>query len=295
MSAQVATCELEDRCQQRQKARLTLPAAVAMSGAAISPSMGKKTRRRYRFLLALANVRLGVWVPNPRVGGQRMRATAATFGRPFRPSHLLRELLGLNRSTPAFCTSPTAATTTAPARRATAPWLHDLYCFDAGDGTSLRAVDAVSLARSELGVEIDIDPRRLVPDKDRHLAECDCVRAHFRYDNGVPGVLVYARTVMTEAVPFDVTAYHDADPLFPHNSTADQLYTDQKFEAYRALGWCAGGHAADEMTAPTYGAARVQTPVAHIARNGDSEPLVSVPVGGRYRLNLRQALRSKRA
>src|SRR5436190_127160 len=45
---------------------VTLPAAVAMSGAAVSPVMGKKTIRAMSFLLGLTNVRLGVWVPNPR-------------------------------------------------------------------------------------------------------------------------------------------------------------------------------------------------------------------------------------
>jgi hypothetical protein len=48
---------------------LTLPAMMAISGAAISPSMGKMTRPWARFLLALFNARLGVWLPNPlRIG-----------------------------------------------------------------------------------------------------------------------------------------------------------------------------------------------------------------------------------
>ena len=47
---------------RNRKRDVTLPAAVAMSGAAISPSMGKATYRPMRFLLALANIRLGVWV-----------------------------------------------------------------------------------------------------------------------------------------------------------------------------------------------------------------------------------------
>ncbi len=34
--------------------------------AAVSPSMGKLSRPSLRFLMELANVRLGVWVPNPR-------------------------------------------------------------------------------------------------------------------------------------------------------------------------------------------------------------------------------------
>lgn len=45
----------------------TIPAAMAMSGAAISPLVGRMNRRvaPYRLVLALANARLGVWLPNP--------------------------------------------------------------------------------------------------------------------------------------------------------------------------------------------------------------------------------------
>jgi hypothetical protein len=45
----------------------TIPAAMAMSGAAFSPLAGRYTRRLapYRVVMALANARLGVWLPNP--------------------------------------------------------------------------------------------------------------------------------------------------------------------------------------------------------------------------------------
>ena len=45
----------------------TIPAAVAMSGAAFSPLAGRENVRigPFRAVLALANARLGVWLPNP--------------------------------------------------------------------------------------------------------------------------------------------------------------------------------------------------------------------------------------
>lgn len=45
----------------------TIPAAMAMSGAAFSPLVGREHRRvaPYRLVMALANARLGVWLPNP--------------------------------------------------------------------------------------------------------------------------------------------------------------------------------------------------------------------------------------
>jgi hypothetical protein len=44
---------------------IDVPAAIAISGAAVSPAMGKRSVRSIQALLAIANVRLGVWLPNP--------------------------------------------------------------------------------------------------------------------------------------------------------------------------------------------------------------------------------------
>ena len=58
---------------------------------------------------------------------------------------------------------------------------------------------------------------------------------------------MYARNVLTKGSPWDAQAYHKVDPNFPHNSTLDQLYTDQKFEGYRVLGERAGQAAVELM------------------------------------------------
>jgi hypothetical protein len=47
--------------------RSTLFDVSAISGAAISPLMGSATRRAYRLLFTATNVRLGVWLPHPRM------------------------------------------------------------------------------------------------------------------------------------------------------------------------------------------------------------------------------------
>ncbi len=51
---------------------------------------------------------------------------------------------------------------------------------------------------------------------------------------------------------WNIRAYKHGDPDFPNNSTADQLlYTDEKFEAYRALGSWSARRALDEAHAKT--------------------------------------------
>jgi hypothetical protein len=279
----------EDALGKNRRRDITLPAAVAMSGAALSPSMGKQTHRPLTFLMALANVRLGVWIPNPRYVEKWEQAKLVkqrddphdVFKMP-RPKYLFLELLGRNRLDAKFLyVSDGGHYENLGLVELLRRGCTRIYCFDASGGETFTALgDAIALARSELGVEIDIKPDDLVPEGERHLAKSDCVHARFRYADGTKGVLIYARTVMTADVPFDVTAYHDADPKFPHHSTADQLYTDQKFEAYRALGGCAGHHAAETMDDTPL------DPETEVSTNGGDKPLVSFPLGGDYRLDI---------
>jgi hypothetical protein len=114
----------------------------------------------------------------------------------------------------------------------------EIYCFDASNDDFEAIGDALALARSELDVEIDVKPKPLELDKETELAEADCIKADVTYPGaGVPpATLFYARLAMTDTSPADVKAYHRQDRHFPHDPTTDQLYTDQRFESYRALG-----------------------------------------------------------
>jgi hypothetical protein len=308
----IETDAYEQACtgNARRSRDLTLPAAVAMSGAALAPSMGKLTMRPLTFLIALANIRLGVWLPNPRwVAGE---GRLGRWSRP-RPSYLIRELIGRNRveGKYLFVTDgghyENLGLVELLRRGCTA-----IYCFDAGGGETFSELgDAVALARSELGVQIDIDPTPLMPrsakqrmegsepegagaqqnagaqqgngagagagagagtganagagagagananaganaatgPKEDDVALENVILVRFAYPDGTPAVLVYARNVMTEKAPWDVRAHHREEPSFPHDSTADQIYTDQKFESYRALGAQAGARAVELMAA----------------------------------------------
>lgn len=187
----MATGEFEEAVGNRRR-DLTLRAAVAMSGAAISPSMGRMTRRSLRFLMALANVRLGVWVPNPmhtrrwqiRNGirtkdgkllsvEERLRRSQGKGNGPRRrflpkpvpirprPYYLFKEMLGINRFDDKFLYITDGGhyenlgLVELLRRGCTKAW-----CIDAsGDsGGSFGTLgQAVAIARSELGVEISID------------------------------------------------------------------------------------------------------------------------------------------
>lgn len=252
----VSTQALEDGCDEDRRAYFTLPAAVAMSGAALSPSMGKMTRWPLRFLMALANVRLGVWVPNPR----RLRLPPAgesvepsQFPRP-RPLYLLRELLGINtvNSQYLYVTDgghyENLGLVELLRRGCT-----EIYVFDASNDDFGAVGDAVSLARSELDVKVKLDYSTLRPDEQSGLSATDCVPAQIEFPDepDMRANLYYARLTMTADAPADAVAYRGQDERFPHDPTTDQLYTDQRFEAYRAL----GAHAARTALQRSSGAA----------------------------------------
>jgi hypothetical protein len=230
----VPTREYEDVLEHRKR-DFTLPAAVAMSGAALSPSMGKATRAPLRFLLTLGNARLGVWVPNPR----RMEDMRGTRVRPS-PLLLFSELLGRNSADAKFLyvTDGGHYENLGLVELLRRGCLH-VYCFDASGGSDIQELgDAIALARTELGVEVDLEPDKaaaVVPGE-AGVAAANCVLGQIRFPDGQVGTLVYVRSVLTADAPHDVRAYHEIDPAFPHNSTGDQLYTDQRFEAYRVLG-----------------------------------------------------------
>jgi hypothetical protein len=276
-----------DGAQLRQR-DLTLPAAVAMSGAALSPSMGKMTRRPLTFLMALGNIRLGVWVPNPRWVRRKQErfdalnhpAVIDTLHGRARPSYLLRELIGRNRVDARYLYVTDGGHyenlgLVELLRRGCT----EVYCFDASGGGGFRELgDAVALARSELGVEITIDPTPVTPSGDDQLAGSSAVCGQFRYRDGTPGTLIYARNVMTADDPLDIKAHHSDDPRFPDDPTVDQLYTDQKFEAYRALGSLAGERAVGlGPAAPDASAAAPAPPPATAPRKPLPVPAAAVP------------------
>jgi hypothetical protein len=59
-------------------------------------------------------------------------------------------------------------------------------------------------------------------------------------DNNDPeqdGTLLYLKSSLTGDEPAEVTQYSKQHPDFPHESTANQWFSESQFESYRALGY----------------------------------------------------------
>ena len=223
--------------------------AVSISGAAVSPSMGRMSKPTYRMLIAMLNLRLGVWLANPRVLGRAAETSdgeAPPFTPLVRPTYLLRELIGKNNLRGKFLYITDGGHyenmgLVELLRRGCTT----IYAIDAsGDtpGTIRTLGQAAALARSELGVEFhDIDPAMFAmtdPDKPG-ITVGDHAVIQFSYPgDGGEGTLIYMKEVLVHdaATPADLLTYQKARPLFPYDSTGDQFYDVEQFEAYRALG-----------------------------------------------------------
>lgn len=94
------------------------------------------------------------------------------------------------------------------------------------------------------------------------------------------GVLVYGKANVTEEAPWDVRAFREKDPRFPNHGTIDQFFNEQKFEAYRTLGFSTAKRMAHWDDAD-----RVQTRVANVSE----ERLVVLPELERRRKALRRS------
>ena len=58
-----------------------------------------------------------------------------------------------------------------------------------------------------------------------------------RYGRGdFDGELLYIKPVLNGSEPRDVTQYSRVSDDFPHETTADQFFTESQFESYRILG-----------------------------------------------------------
>jgi len=86
-----------------------------------------------------------------------------------------------------------------------------------------------------------------------------------RVDAGAPdGTLVYIKPAFCGREPPDVFNCAHRSPTFPHETTADQFFTEAQFESYRQLGAFVMEHITASATAP--GAPADLTPEAFAER-----------------------------
>jgi len=236
------------RTAQYMSGELSLATAVAISGAAASPTMGSRSpSAALSLLLSLFNVRLGFWAPTP--SRKRWYEGHARLW----PFYLLRETLANTGELGTYC-----------------------YLTDGGhfDNTGLYALvergcqkmvvcdcgadptptfedigNAIRRCRIDFGAEIalHIDDFVVAPSAQGigsvqvGHGTVEYQPAHLRLlgldvETQRHGTITWIKPTVTAKSAADVRQYRRANSSFPQQSTADQWYDESQFESYRRLG-----------------------------------------------------------
>lgn len=209
---------------------------TAISGAAVSPNHGYHTSTAVAFLLTVFNVRMGWWMGNPR-SDKKSSKSSPTFGL----TYLIKELLGLTDSRAGFVSLSDGghfenlAIYELVRRRCKFIVACDAEQDPAFSFSGLG--NAVRKCRTDFGVDIDIQPRRIARSRETKRSVTHCVVGTIHYPDSSDGALVYIKSSLVGDEPEDVLQYAAAHAEFPHQTTGDQWFDESQFESYRTLGY----------------------------------------------------------
>jgi len=213
--------------------------AMAISGAAASPNMGYHSSPALSFLMTVFNVRLGWWVGNPR-HCQSWRNAGPLVGL----GYLLAELFGGTDDSGKYVyLSDGGHFENLGIYELVKRRCRFILASDAGADKDLKFGDlasAIRKCRSDMGIEIKMKTDTLSASGTPPFSKWHCAVGEIQYEGSDPGakngILVYIKASLTSDEPADVLNYKSRYPDFPHQSTADQWFTESQFEGYRALG-----------------------------------------------------------
>lgn len=251
---------------QKVSPNLDLATAMAVSGAAAAPNMGKITIKPLIFVLAMLNVRLNYWILNPSYVPQETddAGIGTIFSRIVNrvgPMFLIRELFGANTVKKRYVNLSDGG------------HLENLGAYELirrecrlifiGDGEADPELkfeglaEFVRMVQIDLGIRIDIDGLDEIRRGEQHHAI-----GTINYANGRIGKLIYMKSSLLgdnnliatlgpenyttsphrdDNQMFDENAfianYRASNPSFPHQTTGDQFFDEAQFECYRALGF----------------------------------------------------------
>lgn len=219
---------------------LKLGQAVAISGAAVSPNMGYHSAPVTAAMMALFNVRMAWWLPNPKFDAWKEK----------RPWFLLKwlaiELFSRTSAHRRFLNvSDGGHFENLGVYELVRRRCRCIIVSDAGADPNFEFQDLAGLIRKcriDFGIDIEIDLNQLRPDPGTGRTARHCAIGTIRYDHVEPtapvGTLIYIKPSLTGDESTDVQHYAESHSSFPQQPTVDQFFDESQFESYRALGYC---------------------------------------------------------
>lgn len=224
---------------------ITLGTAITISGAAANPNMGYCSSPALAFVMSLFNVRLGAWLGNTNDKGE------STFWLPG-PRQALRPMLG---ELFGFTTTDFKYVNLSDGGHFDNLGLYEvvlrrcrhIVVSDAGcDGNNGFGDlgNAIRKIRIDFGIPIRFEKEIEIFPNSESKRGLYCAVATVDYgkidDGAPPGRIIYIKPTLRgrgqDPLPYDVYSYSKSVKAFPHESTADQWFSESQFESYRALG-----------------------------------------------------------
>ena len=245
-----ATGYVSTKAMERVVKELDLGTAMAVSAAAASSSMGAQSIKPLTPTLALLNVRVGFWVRNPAF--IKMGKVKAAL-REFFSLYFLYELIAnLREDSWNVYVTDGGHLENLGAYELLKRRCRVIIVVDAEADPKMTFGSFVELqryARIDLGVRIQLPWQQIAETTltaSKDLAETretaarrgpHCAIGQIEYQDGGRGVMIYIKSSFTGDENDYVVNYKKRYSLFPHESTADQFFTEEQFEVYRALGF----------------------------------------------------------
>ena len=229
---------------------ITLPTAVAISGAAANSDAGVAgagltIKPLISAIMTIFNLRLGYWVVNPNPEIQPNQKVMPSFLRPGFWGVTGRSKI--NETSKFIQLSDGGHFENLAMYELIRRHCKLIICSDAEQDSEFSfgsLANIIEKARVDFGVEIKVsaaDLNELKYSKDKmgniNFAKKAYVVAEIIYPGSEPaGKLIYIKTTLTSDIPAELLSYKRSHPTFPDETTADQFFNEKQLEAYRVLG-----------------------------------------------------------
>ncbi|BFM13488.1 hypothetical protein R50072_36410 [Simiduia litorea] len=215
-----------------QSGRLTLGESMTTSGAAVDPGTAQTANSALSFLMALLNFRLGFWTKAPKAAG--------TFFSHMPYWLVMREMfgIGLSETHKNIHLTDGGHFENLGVYELIRREVPIVLAGDAGADPSVNFADLgllIQRAYADFDCHIDINTAHLSEVAEGIHNSCFAV-GNITYASGKTGKLYYVKSLLTAAAGTQLASFACTDPSFPNDSTANQFYDEEHFDAYRALG-----------------------------------------------------------
>jgi predicted acylesterase/phospholipase RssA len=241
---------------------LDLPTAMAVSGAAVSSNMGAQNIKPLTATLALLNIRLGYWLRNPRWvyrADPEKSKLRCGIGEYLRKNNLVANYYFLLEAF-GFLSEKRKSVYLTDGGHIENLGIYELLrrrcrviiAVDAEADREMAFGSFNTLERYaliDMGIRIDL-PWQQIADESLKTGKAidqknNTPKDHgphgalgqITYPGGRKGCLIYIKASLTGDENDCVFDYKKRYSDFPHETTLDQLFTEEQFEAYRALGF----------------------------------------------------------